>query len=135
MNRNTAVDLLDRLHAAQNDFYGGGAVTTLEPLFAPEIIWSVPGHNRIAGRYEGLPAVLDYFRRRRDLADGTFRMRRRDILSGEGDRIAALTDGAATVGGDDHHWSTVGLYEVAEERIAACWLLPLDQSAFDAIWR
>jgi hypothetical protein len=34
----------------------------------------------------------------------------------------------------DHRWSTIGLYEVVDGRIAACWLLPLDQHAFDAIW-
>jgi hypothetical protein len=28
----------------------------------------------------------------------------------------------------------VGLYDVVDRRIAACWLLPLDQPAFDAIW-
>jgi hypothetical protein len=33
------------------------------------------------------------------MATGTFRMHRRDVLAGEGDRIAALTDGAATIAG------------------------------------
>ncbi len=61
-------------------------------------------------------------------------MTRRDVLAGAGDRIAALTDGAATVGGTEHRWSTVGLYEVAGKRIRACWLLPLDPNQFDAIW-
>jgi hypothetical protein len=28
----------------------------------------------------------------------------------------------------------VGLYEVIDQHIAACWLLALDQRAFDAIW-
>jgi hypothetical protein len=28
----------------------------------------------------------------------------------------------------------VGLYDVICRQIAACWLLPLDQPAFDAIW-
>jgi len=26
------------------------------------------------------------------------------------------------------------LYDVIDQQIAACWLLPLDQRAFDAIW-
>ena len=34
----------------------------------------------------------------------------------------------------ERRWSTVGLYEVADERIAACWLLPLDPRGFDTIW-
>jgi hypothetical protein len=81
-----------------------------------------------------LEEVLGYFRRRRDLADHTFQMKRRDVLVGDGDRIAALTDGFATIRNADHRWSTVGLYDVIDQHITACWLLPLDQHAFDAIW-
>jgi hypothetical protein len=134
MLRSDAIDLLDRLHGAQNDFYGGGSPAALEQLLTPDITWTVPGGSVIAGTYRGLPSVLDYFQRRRDLADRTFRLTRRDLLVGEGSRVAALTDGSATIGGVEHQWSTVGLYELVNLRIAACWLLPLDQAAFDAIW-
>jgi ketosteroid isomerase-like protein len=106
----------------------------LELLLAPDVTWTVPGDNPIAGTYRGLEEVFGYFRRRRDLADRTFRIERRDVLVGDGDRLAALSDGLATIGDVDHRWSTVGLYEVAGRQIAACWLLPLDPRAFDAIW-
>lgn len=134
MKRNRAVDLLDRLHAAQNEFYAGGPGAALRQLLAPNIAWTVPGENRIAGTYRGLEQVLDYFQARRDLADRTFRIQRHDVLVGDGNRIAALTDGFATISGSEHRWSTVGLYDVNDQHIAACWLLPLDQRAFDAIW-
>jgi len=134
VNRDAAVDLLDRLHEAQNAFYAGGSGDALSRLLAPKVMWTVPGNNRIAGTYHGPEEVFDYFRRRRELADHTFQMRRLDVLVGEGDRIAALTDGVATIGGVEHRWSTVGLYDVIDGRIAACWLLPLDPRAFDAIW-
>ena len=83
---------------------------------------------------DSLKEVFDYFRLRRDLADHTFQMERRDVLVGDGDRVVALTDGVATIRGIDHRWSTVGLYDVIGRQIAACWLLPLDSGAFDAIW-
>jgi ketosteroid isomerase-like protein len=134
MDRDIAVALLDQLHAAQNKFYGGGGDAQLRDLLASGIAWTVPGNNSIAGAYRGTEAVFDYFRRRRDLAAGSFRMTRRDVLAGEGDRIAALTDGAATIDGMEHRWSTVGLYEVVDKRITACWLLPLNPTQFDAIW-
>jgi hypothetical protein len=134
MNRKTAIGLVDRLHRAQTEFYAGGSGSALEQLLASNIAWTVPGDNRIAGTYRGLEQVLEYFRRRRDLAGHTFQIERRDILVGDGDRLAALTDGFATIRDVDHRWSTVGLYEVVGQRIAACWLLPLDQSAFDEIW-
>jgi hypothetical protein len=61
-------------------------------------------------------------------------MKKRDVLVGDGDRLAALTDGFTIIRGVAHHWSTVGLYHITSGRVAACWLLPLDQRAFDAIW-
>lgn len=134
MDRDTAIDLLDRLHRAQNRFYAGGSGAALEQLLAPDITWTVPGDSPLAGTYRGLEDVLGYFRHRRDLADHTFRLKRRDVLVGDGDRVAALTDGFATIRDVEHRWSTVGLYEVIGRQIAACWLLPLDQRAFDAIW-
>ncbi len=134
MNRDIAIALLDQLHQAQNEFYAGGAGAALRQLLAPDIRWTVPGENRIAGTYGGLEEVFGYFRRRRDLAGRTFQMKRRDVLVGDGDRVAALTDGVATICDTTHRWSTVGLYDVTGQQITACWLLPLDQRAFDAIW-
>ncbi len=135
MDRAKAIVLLDSLHRAQNEFYAGGDDAALRRLLTPDVEWTVPGQNDIAGSYHGLAEVFDYFRRRRDLAAATFRMHRRDILVGAGDRLAALTDGTARIAGRDRRWSTVGLYDVApDRRILACWLLPLDQREFDSIW-
>lgn len=135
MERAEATAILDRLHAAQNQFYGGGNDGELRALLVSDICWTVPGSSPIAGTYRGLEQVLAYFAHRRDRARGTFRMHRRDVLTGEGTRIAALTDGTACIGGTWHTWSTVGLYDVPDgERIASCWLLPLNPVAFDAIW-
>jgi NAD(P)H dehydrogenase (quinone) len=134
VNREAAVRLLDLLHEAQNEVYAGGSGADLDELLAPNITWTIPGENRIAGTYRGLEQVLDYFRRRRDLAARTLRLERQDVLTGEGDRIAALTDGFATIDGTNHRWSTIGLYDIVDGQIAACRLLPLDQQEFDAIW-
>ena len=134
MNRQAAVAMLDRLHRAQNEFYAGGTETELEKLLAPGVTWTIPGNSPIAGTYQGIDDVLEYFRRRRDIAHKTFRIEQRDILVGAGDRIAALNDGAATINGVEHHWSTVGLYEITDRQIGACWLLPLDPQVFDTIW-
>ena len=127
--------MLDALHTAQNELYSGGSDARLRRLIASGVVWTVPGASPIAGTYRGTDEVFAYFARRRDLAAGTFRMHRRDILVGETSHVCALTDGTATLGGREHRWSTVGLYEITDDdRIRACWLLPLDQRAFDAAW-
>ena len=134
MDRAAAEALLARLHAAQGDFYAGGDDAPLRALLHPEVEWHVPGRNAIAGDHRGVEAVMAYFARRRDHAARSFRMHPGDVLVGEGDRAAVLTDGAATIAGREERWSTVGLYRLAGDRIAACWLLPLAPAAFDRIW-
>jgi predicted SnoaL-like aldol condensation-catalyzing enzyme len=57
-----------------------------------------------------------------------------DVLVGDGESVAAVTDGTATIGGVNHRWSTVGLYRIVDERIAECWLLPLNPASFDLAW-
>lgn len=132
--KDDAAALLGRLHAAQNDFYGGGDDAGLRAVLSPGISWHVPGRNAIAGDYEGIEAVLGYFARRRDLAGRTFRLRPREVLTGQGDWVAALTDGGAVIGGREVGWSTVGLYRIEGGRIAECRLLPFEAEVFDAVW-
>ncbi len=135
MKHADATAILDRLHAAQNALYRGGENREIRALLHSDINWTVPGSSPIAGSYHGLEEVLAYFACRRDRAAGTFRLHRRDVLVGTSRRIAALTDGSAAIQGAEHKWSTIGLYDLTNDaRIAACWLLPLDQAAFDAIW-
>ena len=89
----------------------------------------------IAGDYLGVDEILDYLARRRDIASGTFRMHPRETLTGDQGHAGVLTDGTATIGGVEHHWSTLGLYRFVGDRIAECWLLPLDPPAFDLVWQ
>jgi hypothetical protein len=77
---------------------------------------------------------MKYFARRRDLADRSFGMHPGEVLVGDAEHVAMLTDGTAVIGGVEQRWSTVGLYRMKRARIAACWLLPLDPEAFDEIW-
>jgi hypothetical protein len=48
LDRTTAIALLDELHRAQNEFYGGDS-EPLRTLLTPDIAWIVPGQNHIAG--------------------------------------------------------------------------------------
>jgi ketosteroid isomerase-like protein len=136
MDREHAAAVLARMHAIQRRFYAGEAADDdVRALLTDDVVWTIPGDNAIAGTYRGRDEVLDYFARRRDLASRTFRMHPGELLVGDGDHVAVLTDGSATIDGREHHWSTVGLYRLRGEQIAACSLLALDQAEFDAIWR
>jgi ketosteroid isomerase-like protein len=135
MDRSHAVAVLERLHAAQNAMYAGGDLGPLRELLCEDVVWTVPGENAIAGEHRGIEAVLAYFARRRELAAGSLQLHPGDVLVGEGDRVAALVDGAAEIDGVQRRWATVGLYRLRGERIAECRLLAFDQAVFDAVWR
>jgi ketosteroid isomerase-like protein len=135
MTRAQAERVLARLHEAQAGFYAGGPPEPLHDVLTEDVRWLVPGSNAIAGDYRGIVAVIDYFARRRDLAGRSFRMHPGDVIVGAGEHVAVVTDGTATIAGAERRWSTVGVYRVRGERVAACWLVPLDPAAFDAIWQ
>ena len=126
--------LLSRLHDAQNRFYGGDTDVDFSSVLSGDVVWTVPGHSSIAGEYRGIDEVVAYFVRRRLIADATFQMSNIDILTGDGPLVAAVTNGSATIDNEPQAWSTIGLYRIEHDKIAACWLLPLDPTRFDAIW-
>jgi ketosteroid isomerase-like protein len=123
------------LHTAQKKFYAGGSADRLHSVLTHDVVWSVPGSNAIAGRYEGIGNVIAYFAHHRDMAARTLFMETHDILVGQGDFVAALTDNRATLDGVQRQWSTIGLYRLRGDRVAACWLLQLDFDVFDGIWQ
>jgi YbgC/YbaW family acyl-CoA thioester hydrolase len=129
-----AESLLEALHNAQAALYSDGDAAGVERLLDPEIVWRIPGDNLIAGTYRGVGEVIGYMRRRRELANATFRMHRGEVLAGPS-HFAALTDGTVQRHGIAHRWSTIGLYRARNGRILECTLIPLDPAAFDAAWQ
>ncbi|MCK2215775.1 nuclear transport factor 2 family protein [Actinomadura sp. ATCC 31491] len=129
-----ARDLLARLYAALDGFHAGGGPGPLRELLTGDVVWRVPGRSAVAGEHHGLDAALRHLARHRDLAAGTVRLTCRAVLAGDDGRIAALTDGRATLGGRDVTWSAAALHRVRDGRIAACHVLPCDPVAFDALW-
>lgn len=126
--------LLEAFYRAQTAFYAGGDDTaTLRGLLAHDVAWHVPGHNRIAGHYHGHQEVLGYFTARRSHAKATFRVQSRAILADD-QRAVQLADGQMKRDGQLQTWQTVGVFRIADDKIAECWLVPFDQDQFDELW-
>ena len=128
-------ELVIELHRRQAEMYAGGSVDAVAELLAQDIAWHVPGTSPIAGNHRGIGQVIDYFDKRRQLADTTMRMHPGGIIA-EGEAVAQLVKGTARLEGEEVSWQTVGVYRVDVVRgwIREVWLVPLDLAHFDRIW-
>jgi ketosteroid isomerase-like protein len=125
--------LIRDFHDLQNRFYSGGDQGPVGAMLSDEVVWHVPGQSAIAGDYRGRDEVLRYFARRRTLAEATFRIDVRGVLADD-ERTVILAGGEVDRDGETFAWGTVGIFRIAEGRIAECWVVPYDQCAFDQIW-
>jgi uncharacterized protein len=125
--------LIREFHAAQNRFYAGGDQEHVRTMLAEDVAWHVPGRSAIAGDYRGREEVLRYFVARRELAHATFRIVVRGVLADD-ERAVIFAGGQVQRDGETSAWDTVGVFRIAEVKIAECWVLPYDQYSFDEIW-
>jgi ketosteroid isomerase-like protein len=77
---------------------GDGAA--LARLFAPEVVWRVPGKSALAKDYRGQAEVFGFFGKLMELTDGTFKVTSLEMLANENggvfvDRITAERSGRA----------------------------------------
>jgi uncharacterized protein len=127
------VERIAELHRLQAAMYAGGPVEPLAELLADDVVWHVPGSSPIAGDHRGRPAVIEYFRTRRHLADNSMRLHPGEILA-DGDTVVQRVDGSARIGGEPVSWSTVGVYRFETGLVAEVWLVPTDLAKFELIW-
>ncbi len=115
--------------------YAGGSLDPAIELLAEDIIWHVPGKSPIAGDHRGVARVIDYFEKRRRLANATMRIRLGEVIS-EGDAVAQFVEGSAVLNGEAVTWQTIGIYrvDVGHGWICEVWLVPLQGELFDRIW-
>ena len=128
------VSVVRRFYDAQARVYSSATgVDSIRDLLSGDVVWHVPGASAIAGEHRGIEAVLEYFDTRRRMTDSTFRV----TVHGSAmiaDRVVQLAGGHAVRDGVVVSWETVGVFRVADGRIAECWLVPFDQAVFDQIW-
>jgi ketosteroid isomerase-like protein len=129
------VELVAELHRRQGEMYAGGSIDPVVELLARDIIWHVPGGSQIAGDHRGVAQVVDYFERRRELANATMSMRPGEVFF-EGDAVAQFVEGNAVLDSERVSWKTIGIYrvDIGHRWIREAWLVPLDSELFDRIW-
>jgi ketosteroid isomerase-like protein len=110
-----------------------GEDSGIADVLADDVVWHVPGRSVIAGEYRGRDEVMEYVRKRRELAAGTFEITVHDALANDEHGLVVAT-GRVSRNGEKSEWRAHGLYRFSDGRIAECRVLPEDQYEFDRIW-
>ena len=116
------------------DVYNSGDYDVMKAFLADDIVWHVGGNHALSGDYEGVDAVLGYFRDVRRATAGTLQVEAEEILAN--DRHASIF--MHVTAHRDVRRLDVLLAEALtlddQGRWSEYWALSNDQGAVDAFW-
>lgn len=110
-----------------------GDLDGVRALFAPDIVWHVPGNNHFSGDYRGVDTTLELFMKNMQETEGTFKVEVHDILANDEHAVAL-----AVVSGKRQGKSLSDRYthvaHVKGGRITESWIYGEHQDQVDAFW-
>jgi len=123
------LDLLRRGYAA----YGSGDMTTINELFADDIVWHVAGRSPLAGDYSGKEQVFGFLAKLQEMSDGTSNVEVHDILANDTHGVALVTE-SGTRSGRSHEGHATHAFHLLDGKITEFWDAQTDQYAADEFW-
>jgi ketosteroid isomerase-like protein len=124
------VDTIRRGYRAFN----AGDMDTLREIFHEKAAWHVPGHNAMAGDYEGRDAVFGYFGRLGQETGGTLRAELQHVCADEDGRVVGIQRDTAQRGGRSLAVDGCIVFEFKDGRIISGTEFPYDLHALEAFW-
>ena len=83
MASSTSKKVTPRRVAAAYDALASGDRAQIDEYWAADMVWLVPGHNPLSGRYEGLDAFLGFMGRVGALSANSFNMERTALMTSD----------------------------------------------------
>lgn len=114
--------------------FAAGDTETLVEVFAPDIVWSVPGRSQIAGEHKGLEAVLGLFGKVAELSNGTLHLELQSVTARGDDQVEAIHRVLAERGDQKLDITETEEMTIENGRISRVNETPSDQHASDAFW-
>lgn len=123
------IEVIRRAHAA----FTAGDMDALAEVFAEDVVWHTPGHNPLAGDYEGRDATFASFARELELAGGAYDVEIHDVVAND-DHTVALLRATAARNGKTLDMNYLLVFHIDGGRITEGWELWTDQAALDEFW-
>jgi uncharacterized protein len=106
---------------------------SLAALLTEAVVWHVPGRSAISGEYRGRDEVMEYVRRRRDLAADTFEITVRDVLVND-EHGLVIASGRAKRRGKPVEWLPTACIGSRTARSPNAGCSQRTKTVFDEIW-
>jgi uncharacterized protein len=115
--------------------FGRGDMDALrDQTFADDVRWHIPGRSPLAGDYQGIDQVLQFFGRLAELTGGTFSVEVHDVLANDEHAVALVTARAERAGKQQLNDNIVLTYHVRDGKLSEVWNHPADQYAEDEFY-
>ncbi len=95
-----------------------------------DVVWHVPGTGPLAGEVRGRDALFDWFRRLREVTDGTFTLQEHDVV-GNDEHVVALSLMGAVRDGIAITVPVISVFHYRNGRQQERWFHPTDLAAWD----
>ena len=112
---------------ANQDFAAGATI------FAPDVVYVVPGSNPLSGTYQGPAAVMGYFGRLMAATHGTYEISEMLWLTCN-DRVTLSTVNTASIGANSLTWHEAIVFEFVDGVKKRIDLFQADQAAVDGFF-
>lgn len=110
-----------------------GDMDALFSLFAEDMVWTVPGTNRLSGVYVGRDAIIGNFMTLAEVTD-SYWAHPLDYF-GSDDHVALVAEVRATRGDKRLDSHECLLFKVKDGRLASCHHMDLDPAEWDAFFK
>ncbi|THF67874.1 hypothetical protein E7T06_18965 [Deinococcus sp. Arct2-2] len=106
-------------------------LATAADVFAPTLIYRVPGQNVLSGETTGQQAALTSFGQIMELTQGTYRVRQVQDYLEDADHVLMLAAEQASIDGQEHRWDRLILFTFQDDKIEQVELFEDDQLVLD----
>jgi uncharacterized protein len=110
-----------------------GNIGAARSIFAPDVVYAVPGKSVLAGTYTGPDAVMGYFGRLMELTRGTYDISAMHWMTSD-DHVALFTTNHAEIDGKALTWTETIVFEFRNGLKTRIDLLSGDQYGVDAFF-
>ena len=114
------------------DAFAAGELEGVGRGFTSDVVWHVPGTNRFAGRFDGLDAVLDRFRRMSEAGLET-RLEVHDVVANDDHAVALVHLHLANADGQRYDQQQVQVWHMRVGRCHEYWAMNQDQAVLDLL--